>query len=144
MLVILHNLNFHRSFVLYDNRGDDGDQLPGFLLQSGQAELVPPASRGIPLYRVRALTPSKMEMLLYIWRSYPVLIDFLLYFLVFGAAARVSFAKFFPGHEGRMLSFAVGLFLAAGLAMAQRTLGFSTEKMGPVAAFILDNALDTG
>jgi hypothetical protein len=69
--------------------------------------------------------------------SYPLLIDFVLYFFVFGAAARVSFAKAFPNHEGKVLSIAVGMFLAAGLAIAQRKLGFSTENMGPVAVFFL-------
>ena len=56
---------------------------------------------------------------------------------LFAAAARVSFAKVFPGHEGKVLSVAVGLFLAAGLAMAQRKLGFSTASLGPVAVLIL-------
>ncbi len=78
-----------------------------------------------------------MEFLIRIWHSYPVLLDFLLYFLVFTAAARVGFAKSFPSHEGKILAVAVGLFLAACLAIAQRKLGFSLERMGPVAAFLL-------
>ena len=79
----------------------------------------------------------RMDVFLRIWRMYPIVIDLALYFFVFAAAARVSFSKAFPGHEGKVLSMAVGLFLAVGLAMAQRTLGFSTESMGPVAAIIL-------
>ena len=78
-----------------------------------------------------------MEYVQWFWRSYPVAVDMVLYFFVFAAASRVAFAKTFPGHEGKVLSVAVGLLLAAGLAMAQRTLGFSTEKLGPVAIFIL-------
>lgn len=64
-------------------------------------------------------------------------VDMALYFFVFAAAARVAFAKTFPGHEGKLLSVAVGLLLAVGLAIAQRTLGFSTESLGPVAVFLL-------
>ncbi len=78
-----------------------------------------------------------MEFLVRIWQTYPILLDFTLYFLVFGAAARVGFAKSFPSHEGKVLAVAVGLFLAASLAIAQRKLGFSLERMGPVAASIL-------
>ena len=78
-----------------------------------------------------------MEYVIWFWRTYPVAVDLALYFFVFGAAARVAFVKIFPGHEGKVLSVAVGLFLAAGLAMAQRTMGFSTEKMGPVAGLVL-------
>ena len=78
-----------------------------------------------------------MDYLIRTWQTYPIALDFTLYFLVFGAAARVGFAKSFPSHEGKVLAIAVGLFLAASLAIAQRKLGFSIERMGPVAAFIL-------
>ena len=76
-------------------------------------------------------------MLIRAYEVYPFLVDFLLYFFVLAAAARVGFAKTFPGYEGKLLSIAVGVLLAAGLTMAQRTLGFSTEKMGPIAVFLL-------
>ena len=79
----------------------------------------------------------EMELLIRIWHSYPVLLDFSLYLLVFTAAARVGFAKSFPSHEGKILAVAVGIFLAACLSIAQRRLGFSLERMGPVAAFLL-------
>ncbi len=82
-----------------------------------------------------------MEILYRIWHTYPILIDLTLYFFVFGAAARVSFAKVFPGQGGKALSVAVGLFLAAGLATAQRKMGFSLERMGPIAVFILCGVL---
>lgn len=82
-----------------------------------------------------------MEILYRIWHAYPLLIDLLLYFFVFGAAARVSFAKVFPGQSGKALSVAVGLFLAAGLATAQRKMGFSLERIGPIAVFILCGVL---
>jgi len=78
-----------------------------------------------------------MEILHRIWQTYPILIDLLLYFFVFAAAARVAFAKVFPGHSGKVLSVAVGLFLAASLAVAQRAMGFSLERIGPIAVFIL-------
>jgi hypothetical protein len=78
-----------------------------------------------------------MEYIYWFWRNYPVAVDMALYFFVFTAAAKVAFAKTFPNQEGKVLSVAVGLILAAGLAMAQRTLGFSTEKLGTVAVFIL-------
>jgi hypothetical protein len=78
-----------------------------------------------------------METIVGVFAAYPWLLDFSLYLLVFTAAARVGFAKSFPSHEGKVLAVAVGLFLAASLAIAQRNLGFSLERMGPVAAFIL-------
>lgn len=78
-----------------------------------------------------------MEFLYRIWYAYPVLIDLLLYFFIFAAAARVSFAKFFPGQGGKALAVAVGLFLAAGLTTAQSKMGFSLERIGPIAMFIL-------
>ena len=83
------------------------------------------------------LSYPRMEYIDRILHAYPALIDFTLYFFVFGAAARVGFAKSFPSHEGKVLAVAVGLFLAASLAIAQRKLGFSLERMGPVAAFLL-------
>jgi len=78
-----------------------------------------------------------METIVRVFAAYPWLLDFFLYLLVFTAAARVGFAKSFPSHEGKVLAVAVGLFLAACLAVAQRSLGFSLERMGPVAAFLL-------
>jgi asparagine N-glycosylation enzyme membrane subunit Stt3 len=78
-----------------------------------------------------------MDFLMTAWQSYPVLIDFVLFAFVFAAVARVSSAKAFPEHAGKALSIAVAVFLAAGLAMAQRKLGFSVESMGPVAILIL-------
>ncbi len=84
-----------------------------------------------------AFVIRSVEYFYRLWQMYPVLVDMALYFFVFGAAARVAFAKSFPGHEGKALSIAVGLFLAAALAMAQRKLGFSTANLGPVAVFIL-------
>ena len=80
---------------------------------------------------------TRMEFLYRIWDTYPVLIDLLLYFFIFAAAARVSFAKFFPGQGGKALAVAVGLFLAAGLTTAQKKMGFSLERIGPIAVFIL-------
>ena len=79
----------------------------------------------------------KMEFLVQIWERYPLVVDFALYFFLFAAVARASFAKQFPSYEGRILSVAVGLFLAASLAFAQKKLGFSLESMGPVAIFFI-------
>ncbi|MCX5758038.1 MAG: hypothetical protein NTU83_05955 [Candidatus Hydrogenedentes bacterium] len=78
-----------------------------------------------------------MEFLTRIWETYPLAVDFGLYFLLFAAVARAAFAKQFPSYEGRMLSVAVGLFMAAGLALAQKKLGFSVQSMGPVAIFFI-------
>ncbi|MCL4215945.1 MAG: hypothetical protein KJ052_02920 [Candidatus Hydrogenedentes bacterium] len=78
-----------------------------------------------------------MEFLQSLWGQYPWIIDLCLYFFLFGAAARVAFAKIYPGHEGKALSIAVGLVLAAALTIAQRKLGFSLESMGPIAAVLL-------
>ena len=78
-----------------------------------------------------------MEFLYRFWETYPALIDLVLYFFVFGAAARAGLAKAFSGREGKILSVAVGLVLATSLTMAQHRLGFSIEKLGPIAALVL-------
>lgn len=78
-----------------------------------------------------------METVVRVVAEYPWLLDFSLFLLVFTAAARVGLAKSFPSHEGKVLAVAVGVFLAACLTIAQRKLGFSLERMGPVAAFLL-------
>lgn len=78
-----------------------------------------------------------MDLLLRVWDVYPWAVDLCLYFFLFAAAARVSFAKIYPGHEGRMLAAAIGIVLAAGLTIAQRKIGFSLESLGPIAAVLL-------
>jgi hypothetical protein len=72
-----------------------------------------------------------------LWQDYAVLIDLVLYFLVFAAAARASFARVFPGRQGRVLAVSVGALLAVSLVLAQRSLGFSLESIGPAAIFII-------
>ncbi|NUM53498.1 MAG: hypothetical protein HUU46_07635 [Candidatus Hydrogenedentes bacterium] len=78
-----------------------------------------------------------MEFLTRVWATYPWAVDFCLYAFLFGAAARVSFAKIYPGHEGKTLAVSVGVVLAAGLTIAQRRIGFSLESLGPIAAVLL-------
>lgn len=78
-----------------------------------------------------------MEFLQQLWRLYPWIVDLCVYFFLFGAAARVAFAKIYPGHEGKTLAVATGAVLAVALTIAQRKSGFSLESLGPVAAVIL-------
>ena len=77
------------------------------------------------------------EILIQIWQTYPALLDLALYFFVFAAATRASLAKTFPGSNGKALAIAVGLALAASLTLTQHTLGFTLEKLGPIAAILL-------
>lgn len=78
-----------------------------------------------------------MDVFIELWRTYPWAVDLALYFFVFAAAARVSFARIFPGHEGKTLAIAIGLVLAASLTAAQHTFGFSLETLGPIAVTLL-------
>ena len=71
------------------------------------------------------------------WEQYPLAFDLLLYFLFFGAVARAALANRFPGRAGRVLSVAVGLVLAVSLAAGQNSLGFSIERLGPVAILLI-------
>ena len=78
-----------------------------------------------------------MELLVSLWRNYSALVDLALYFFVFAATARAALARVFPGREGKVLAVSVGLMLAASLVLTQEKLGFSLERLGPAAAFVL-------
>jgi hypothetical protein len=78
-----------------------------------------------------------MEPLLRLLREYPLVVDFLLFFLVFAAAGRAAFSQKFPGRDGRVLALALGLLLASSLVAARHTLGFSVETIGLFAAGLM-------
>ena len=78
-----------------------------------------------------------MDIITQAWHTYPALFDLLLYFLFFSAVARAALTRHFPGSDGTKVAIAVGLALAAGLTTAQRTIGFSVEKLGPAAVFLI-------
>jgi hypothetical protein len=71
-----------------------------------------------------------------IYWAYPGVIEFLLYFLFFGAAARLAFAKHY-GESGKKLAIPIGLVLAGALIGAQEQLGFSLSSLGPAALTII-------
>jgi len=78
-----------------------------------------------------------MNVIIQTWQSHPQLFDFLLYLLFFGAVARAALANHFPGQPGKAVAVAIGLTLAAALTKAQHTLGWSIDKLGPAAVFLI-------
>jgi len=69
--------------------------------------------------------------------KYRLIVELLLYFLIFSAIARAAFSRSFPGREGRVLAVSVGLVLGTGLYLAQEHLGFSLSDLGPLSVFLL-------
>jgi len=82
-----------------------------------------------------------MELLLRIWKAYPTTIEFLLYFLVFAAISRAALIRVFPPREGKALSIALGLVLAGGLKLMQKSAGSLLLKIGPAALLLFVTAI---
>ncbi len=82
-----------------------------------------------------------MEFLPRLLADHRFVVDAAVYLLVFGAVARAALSRSFPGREGRILAVAVGAMLALALLLAQKRLGFTMEKLGPVALLVLGLAI---
>jgi hypothetical protein len=64
-------------------------------------------------------------------------VDFFVFLFIFIPVARFTVGKRFEGREGKVLSAAVGVVLALSLALMERSIGFSVQSFGPIAAAII-------
>jgi len=69
-----------------------------------------------------------------IYDSYSSIIDFIIYSVLFIGLAQATLGKRFEAKGSRAVVSTVGLALAIGLAMSERTLGFNLRSFGPLAA----------
>jgi len=69
-----------------------------------------------------------------IYDSYASIIDFIIYSVLFIGLAQATLGKRFESKGSRAVVSAVGLALAIGLAMSERSLGFNLRSFGPLAA----------
>ena len=78
-----------------------------------------------------------MRALEQIWWEYPFVVDFLLYFLFFGALVRAALSRQFGDAAAKRLSVALGLSLAMGLVVAKDRIGFAMEDFAPMAIALI-------
>ena len=64
-------------------------------------------------------------------------VDFFIFLFIFIPIARFTVGRRFEGREGKLLSAAVGVVLALSLALMERSIGFSVQSFGPIAAAII-------
>ncbi|MCH8021403.1 hypothetical protein IH785_16285 [candidate division KSB1 bacterium] len=69
-----------------------------------------------------------------IYDSYSSIIDFIIYSVLFIGLAQATLGKRFESQGSRAVVSTVGLALAIGLAMSERSLGFNIRSFGPLAA----------
>ena len=69
-----------------------------------------------------------------IYDSYSSIIDFVIYAVLFIGLAQATLGKRFEAKGSRAVVSTVGLALAIGLAMSERSLGFNLRSFGPLAA----------
>jgi len=72
-----------------------------------------------------------------IYNSYFSIIDFIIYSLLFIGISQATLGKHFPSRGGKAVSVALGIALAIGLVMSEKTIGFNLRSFGPIAAGIL-------
>lgn len=72
-----------------------------------------------------------------IYSQHAVLIDFVLYLVLFNGIAQVAFAKRLEGKGGRLVAGAVGTALAVAMTGLEATAGFTLASFGAVAATFL-------
>jgi len=68
--------------------------------------------------------------------DYSTLIDFALYLFLFIPLAILTIGKHLTGRHGRMVATAIGIMLAAGLVLMEKTMGFNLRSFGPLAAVL--------
>ncbi|MFC1608091.1 hypothetical protein ACFL47_08985 [Candidatus Latescibacterota bacterium] len=66
--------------------------------------------------------------------QYYSVIDFIVYAIMFVGLSQATLGKRFEGKGGKAVVSAVGMVLAIGLAISERTLGFNLRSFGPLAA----------
>ena len=75
----------------------------------------------------------------YIYSEYYLIIDFLLYFMIFLNVIKSVFTKqeFYGKSEGNLVSLALALFLSFGMVRWEAERGYSLGQFGVVGALIL-------
>ena len=66
--------------------------------------------------------------------QYSSIIDLVIYAIMFVGISQATLGKRFEGKGGKAVVSAVGMVLAIGLAISERTLGFNLRSFGPLAA----------
>lgn len=66
--------------------------------------------------------------------EYSSIIDLVIYAIMFIGLSQATLGKRFEGRGGKAVVSAVGMVLAIGLAISERTLGFNLRSFGPLAA----------
>jgi hypothetical protein len=64
-------------------------------------------------------------------------VDFFIFLFIFIPIARFTVGRRFEGRQGTLLSAAIGVVLALSLALMERSIGFSVQSFGPIAAAII-------
>lgn len=72
-----------------------------------------------------------------IYKLHHLWIDFVIFLLLFISVAQYSIGRRMGGRPGQMLSIIIGLILAIALSLTQRSLGFSLQSFGPLAAGVV-------
>lgn len=68
--------------------------------------------------------------------SYSAFIDLIIYAILFIGLSQATLGKRFQSRGGKAVVSAVGIVLALGLAVSEKTLGFNLRSFGPLAAGI--------
>jgi len=71
------------------------------------------------------------------YSEHAVLVDLVLYLVLFNGIAQVAFAKRLEGKGGRLVAGAVGCALALAMTGLEATAGFTLASFGPMAAAFL-------
>ena len=66
--------------------------------------------------------------------QYSSIIDLIIYAIMFVGLSQATLGKRFEGRGGKALVSTLGMVLAIGLAISERTLGFNLRSFGPLAA----------
>lgn len=71
-----------------------------------------------------------------LYDRYSIMIDLVIYLLIFVGLAQFTLGQRFKGRGGKAITIGIGLTLALSLAIAEKFLGFSIRSFGPIAAGI--------
>ena len=72
-----------------------------------------------------------------LYKLHHLWIDFVIFLLLFISVAQFSIGRRMGGRPGQMLSIVIGLILAIALSLTPRSLGFSLQSFGPLAAGVI-------
>ncbi len=70
-------------------------------------------------------------------KNYSTLIDLGVYLVIFIGLAQATIGKKFENKGGKVMVAGIGIVLAVGLALWEKTAGFNLKSFGPVAMIIL-------